>query len=43
MASKKKSDCALKEATTTAKSSINKLDESKKQYAVLEKHVKKLE
>ena len=42
MASKKESKRALKEATSTGKSSTNKLDEFKKQYAALEKCVKKL-
>ena len=40
MATKKESERALKEATTTAKSATNKLDEFKKQYLALEKRVK---
>ena len=43
VASKRESDRAVKEATSTAKSACNKLDEFKKQYVALEKRVKKSE
>ena len=43
VASKRESDRAVKEATSTAKSACNKLDEFKIQYVALEKRVKRLE